>query len=190
MRRKWIALGVFAGMHAASGAAAPEGAASVSLRVDGAEVALSAAARTRLAALARETVQLCGPNTRQHPHNFGSSAMLAALRRDRTLGTSRLHVVYARPFETVSHLGGTLPVSEVTLGLGGEGLFVGPDFTRHGGQVVEHLHCEYLPSLEIACLPELAAHLPARYRETCARFARGPDGKILMPPPDIAPSCS
>ena len=82
-------------------------------------------------------------------------------------------------------------VSEVTLGIGGDGgLFVGPDFTRHAEQVVEHLQCEYLPSLELACLPELAPHLPPRYREACAKLERGADGRIVMPPPDIAPSCS
>ncbi len=188
--RRSIAAIVFATLQAASEAAAQEGGDRVSLRIEGREIPISAAGGARLAGLARETVKLCGPNTRQHPHNFGGAAMLAPVRLERALETSRLHVVYSRTFETVSHLGGTLPVSEVTLGLGGDGLFVGPDFTRHGAQVVEHLQCEYLPSLEIACLPELAAHLPARYRDTCAKFTRGSDGKIVMPPPDIAPSCS
>ena len=190
VQRTSIAAVALAVLQAAGGAAAQPGGAVVSLRIDGTEIALSAAVGARLADLAREAMRLCGPNTRQHPHNFGRAALLASLRRERTLETSRLHVVYDRPFESVSHLGGTLRVSEVTLGLGGDDLFVGPDFTRHGAQVAEHLHCEYLPSLEIACLPELAAHLPARYRETCARLERGSDGRIVMPPPDIAPSCS
>lgn len=180
----------FVVVQAAGGPPAHESGAAVSLRIDGKSIALSASAGVRLASLARETMSRCGPNTRQHPHNFGGAATLAPLRRERTLETSRLHIVYDRPFETVSHLGGTLPVSEVTLGLGGNDLFVGPDFTRDGAQVAEHLQCEYLPSLEIACLPELAAHLPSRYRETCAKLERGPDGRIVMPPPDIAPSCS
>lgn len=190
MMRTSVAAVAFAALQAAGGAAAQGGGASVSLRIDGREIPLSAAVGARLAGLARETMKVCGPNTRQHPHNFGGAAMLAPLRRERALETSRLHVVYDRPFESASHLGGTLRVSEVTLGIGGDNLFVGPDFTRHGAQVVEHLRCEYLPSLEIACLPELAAHLPARYRETCARLERGSDGKLVMPPPDIAPSCS
>ena len=189
MRTSFTAV-AFAALQAASGAAAQGGGAAVSLRIDGTEIPLSASVGARLADLARDTMKACGPNTRQHPHNFGGSAMLAPLRRERALETSRLHVVYERPFETVSHLGGTLRVSEVTLGLAGPDLFVGPEFTRHGAQVVEHLQCEYLPSLEIACLPELAAHLPARYRETCARLERGSDGRIVMPPPDVAPSCS
>ena len=186
MMRKSIAVLLLAALQATGHAAG----ASVSLRIDGREIPLSANVETRLADLARETMKLCGPNTRQHPHNFAGSAMLASLRHERILQASRLHVVYDRPFQTVSHLGGALQVSEVTLGLGGDDLFVGPDFTRHGSQVVEHLQCEYLPSLEIACLAELAAHLPARYRETCARLERDKDGKIVMPPPDIAPSCS
>lgn len=188
MRKSIVALFVLAAVHATGDAAAAG--AAVSLRIDGREIPLSANVRTRLAHLARETMKLCGPNTRQHPHNFGGSALLASLRHERVLQATRLHVAYDRPFQTVSHLGGTLQVSEVTLGLGGDDFFVGPDFTRHGGQVVEHLQCEYLPSLEIACLAELAAHLPARYRETCARLERDSDGKIVMPPPDIAPSCS
>lgn len=190
MDRTSIAMVTFAVLQAASGVAAQDGGAAVSLRIDGTEIALSTTVGARLAGLARETLKACGPNTRQHPHNFGDAAMLASQRRERTLATSRLHVVYERSFETASHLGGTLRVSEVTLGLGGQDLFVGPDFTRHGARVTEHLQCAYLPSLEIACLPELAAHLPARYRETCARFERSADGKIVMPPPDIAPSCS
>lgn len=176
--------------QASSGAAAQEGGSVVSLRIDAREIPLSASLGARLAGLAREIMRRCGPNTRQHPHNFGVAAMLAPQRLERILEGSRLHIVYDRPFETVSDLGGTLLVSEVTLGLGGDDLFVGPDFTRHGGRVVEHLQCQYLPSLEIACLPELAPHLPARYRETCARLERGADGRIVMPPPDIAPSCS
>jgi hypothetical protein len=190
MMRTSMAVVAFAVLQAANGAAAQERGAAVSLRIDGREIPLSATVGARLAGLARETMKHCGPNTRQHPHNFGVAAMRALLRHQRTLETSRLHVVYERPFETVSHLGGTLRVSEVTLGLGGDDLFVGPDFTRHGAQVAEHLNCEYLPSLEIACLPELARHLPARYRDTCAKLERGSDGRILLPPPDIAPSCS
>jgi hypothetical protein len=30
----------------------------------------------------------------------------------------------------------------------------------------------------------------ARYRETCAALERDAAGRIVMPPPDIAPSCS
>lgn len=176
----------FVAAQASVGAAADE----VSLRIGAREIPLSASLGARLADLARDTMRRCGPNTARHAHNFGVAAILASQRRDRTLESSRLHVVYERPFETVSELGGALPVSEVTLGLDGQDLFVGPDFTRHGGRVVEHLQCQYLPSLEIACLPELAPHLPARYRETCAGLERGPDGSIVMPPPDIAPSCS
>ena len=189
MMPRAIAAFVFAALPAIA-AAAPAGGATVSLRIDGREIALPAAVDARLASLAREVAGRCGPNTRQHPHNFGASALLASLRHQRTLESSRLHVAYDRPFETVSHLGGTLQVSEVTLGLADGDFFVGPGFTRHGGEAVEHLRCEYLPSLEIACLPEVAAHLPPRYRETCARLARGPDGRIVLPPPDIAPSCS
>ena len=37
---------------------------------------------------------------------------------------------------------------------------------------------------------ELQPHLPARYRETCAKLERDQNGRIVMPPPDIAPSCS
>lgn len=190
MVRTSIAVMLIATLPGPAGAGARDVEAVTSLRIEGREVALPAPVGARLAGLAREALRACGPNTLQHPHNFGASALLAPLRRERTLQGSRLHVVYARPFETVSHLGGRLPVSEVTLGLGGDELLVGPDFTAHGSQVAEHLHCEYLPSLEIACLPELAPHLPARYGEACARLARDADGKIVMPPPDIAPSCS
>lgn len=190
LRRAPAAAGALVVALALAGAPVPAEGGTVSLRLGGKEIALPAGVGVRLATLARERLQRCGPNTRHHPHNFVGSAVLAPLRHQATLEGSRLHVVYDVPFETVSHLGGALMVSEATLGLEGGDLFVGPDFTRGAARVVEHLQCEYLPALEIACLPELAPHLPARYRETCARFERGPDGRILLPPPDIAPSCS
>jgi hypothetical protein len=162
----------------------------VSLRLGGSEVALTEATHARLETLSREMLSRCGPNTLQHPHNFGLAAPTAVERHTRTLAGSRLHVVFSKPFVSESHLGGALGVSEAVIGLEDEALFVGPSFTRHGGAVAEHLQCEYLPALELACLPQLAPHLPARYRETCALLERGTDGRIVMPPPDIAPSCS
>jgi hypothetical protein len=68
-------------------------------------------------------------------------------------------------------------------------MLVGPDFTRHGAAAAEHLQWESLLALELACLPELAPHLPARYCEACAALERDAAGRV-MPPPDIAPSCS
>lgn len=162
----------------------------VSLRLGGKEIALSPMLSERLARLAHEVLERCGPNTLEHPHNFGLSALLAGERWSRTQQGSRLYIAYAKPFESVSHLGGKLAVSEAVIGLEGDELFVGPDFTRHRGVVAEHLSCGYLASLELGCLPELAAHLPARYRETCAKLERDAAGRIVMPPPDIAPSCS
>jgi hypothetical protein len=180
-----LALALFGGA-----APAQDSAGAVSLRLGGKEVELSGGLRDRLAALAREILSRCGPNTLQHPQNFGPIAAATAQRYARTLEGSRLHIVFAAPFVTESHLGGTLGVSEAAIGLEDKDLFVGPGFTRHGAALAEHLQCEYLASLELACLPELAPHLPARYRETCARLERGADGRIVMPPPDVAPSCS
>ena len=174
----------------AAAAAADDGAKSMSLRLGGKEIALEGAARDRIAALSREMFRRCGPNTLQHPHNFGLAAAGVESRWKQLLEGSRLHVVFAQPFVTESHLGGTLGVSEALIGLEHPDFFVGPDFSRHGYAVVEHLRCEYLPALELACLPELAPHLPASYRETCARLERDAKGRIVMPPPDIAPSCS
>lgn len=162
----------------------------MSLRLGGDEVPLSPALSARLADLARDVFRRCGPNSVEHPHNFGAAAAAAPQRWKRTLSASRLHVVYAKPFDSVSELGGRRTVSEVVLGLEDGELFVGPDFSRHGGVVAEHLSCGYLASLELACLVELAPHLPARYRETCAKLERDAAGRIVMPPPDIAPSCS
>jgi hypothetical protein len=177
-------------LGAAASAAADDTAKSISLRLGGKEIALDAGARERIAALSRERLRRCGPNTLQHAHNFGLAAIGVEQRWMRLLEGSRLHIVYAEPFVTESHLRGTLGVSEALIGLEQPEFFVGPDFSRHGAAVVEHLQCEYLPALELACLPELAPHLPARYRETCAKLERGADGRIVMPPPDIAPSCS
>lgn len=151
---------------------------------------MEAPLKERLAGLAKDALTRCGPNTTRNPGNFGLAAFGVEKRWKETLDGSRLRVRFAEPFVSESHLGGTLGVSEAVIGLEHEELFVGPDFTRHGGAIVEHLQCGYLPSLELACLAELAPHLPARYRETCARLERDAQGRIVMPPPDIAPSCS
>jgi hypothetical protein len=162
----------------------------VSLRLGGKEIQLEPALKERLAGLAKEALSRCGPNTARHPGNFGLASFGVEQRWKQALEGSRVRVLFAEPFVSESHLGGTLGVSEAVIGLEHKEFFVGPDFTRHGGAMVEHLQCAYLPSLELACLAELAPYLPASYRETCARLERDARGRIVMPPPDIAPSCS
>ena len=161
-----------------------------SLRLGGNEVPLTSAARERVAMLAREMFSRCGPNTLQHPGNFGLAPLGTEKRWATVVEGSRLRIRFAEPFVSTSHLGGTLGVSEAVIGLEQHGFFVGPNFTRHGATLVEHLQCDYLAALELACLPELAPHLPGTYRDTCARLERDAKGRIAMPPPDIAPSCS
>ena len=161
-----------------------------SLRLGGKDVALTSEVRARVGELAREMLSRCGPNTLQHPGNFGLAAYGTEKRWAAVVEGSRLRIRFAEPFVTTSHLGGALGVSEAVIGLEQHGFFVGPNFTRHGATLVEHLQCDYLPALELACLPALAPHLPASYRETCARLERDAKGRIVMPPPDIAPSCS
>jgi hypothetical protein len=162
----------------------------VSLRLGGKEVPVSNALRQKLATLARDALARCGPNTSQHASNFGLAAFGVEDRWKKLLEGSRLRVRFAEPFVSESHLGGTLGVSEALIGLEDKDFFVGPDFTRHGSAITEHLQCGYLPSLELACLAELRPHLPARYHETCAKLERDGQGRIVMPPPLIAPSCS
>lgn len=171
-------------------AAAQDRSASVSLRLGGGDVPLPAAVSERIAALTRELVARCGPNTAQHPGNFGPVASQTEARLQRTLAASRLAVAFAPPVRSESALGGVLPVAEAVIGFEHDDLFVGPYFTLDDGHPVEHLQCGYLAALELACLAELSPLLPARYRETCAGLERGADGRILLPPPDIAPSCS
>ena len=93
-------------------AASPALGDEVSLRLGGKEVPLDAAVERRLAGFARDMLRRCGPNTRQHPHNFGLSAITVEQRRKHVLEGSRLQVIFAEPFLTESHLGGTLGVSE------------------------------------------------------------------------------
>lgn len=142
----------------------------VSLRLGGKKVQLTPQLSQKLAALARETLERCGPNTSRYPGNFGLASLGVEGRWKELLEGSRLRVVFAEPFVSLSQLGGTLGVSEALIGLEDKEFFVGPDFTRHGNALAEHLQRGYLPALELACLAELAPHLPARYRETCARL--------------------
>jgi hypothetical protein len=162
----------------------------VSLRLGGKDVQLAPEVERRISGLARDALERCGPNTTQHPGNFGLASIGVEGRWKALLEGSRLRVRFAEPFVTESHLGGTLGVSEALIGFEHRDFFVGPDFTRHGAAIAEHLQCGYLAQLELACLAELQPHLPARYRETCARLERDAQGRIVMPPPDIAPSCS
>jgi hypothetical protein len=166
------------------------GADEVSLRLGGKEVQLSKAVSEKLATLAREALSRCGPNTTQHAGNFGLAALAVEGRWRELSEGSRVRIRFAESFVSESHLGGTLGVSEALIGLEHKEFFVGPDLTRHGNAIAEHLQCGYLPLLELACLAELEPHLPVRYRETCAKLERDPNGRIVMPPPDIAPSCS
>lgn len=172
------------------GAQAVADADRISLRLGGREIALSPVVHARIAGLAREIVAVCGPNSVRHPGNFGPQALGVEHRLGGLLQASRLHIVFAKTVQARSQLGGDMPVSEAVIGLEDEKLFVGPTITRHEGAVAEHLQCGYLASLELACLPELGPHLAAGYGATCRRLERGADGRIVMPPPDIAPSCS
>jgi hypothetical protein len=162
----------------------------VSLRLFGKDIAISPDAGKRLVLLSRQALERCGPNTTAHPGNFGLAAYGVEDRWKEVAEGSRLRIRFSEPFVSESHLGGTLGVSEALIGLEHHDFFVGPDFTRHGTAIAEHLHCGYLPLLELACLAELQPHLSARYRETCAKLERDERGRIVMPPPDIAPSCS
>jgi hypothetical protein len=163
----------------------------ISLRLDGRDVSLPPDVASRVAANARAVMSRCGPNTRLHAGNFGAAGARTDARwQAAEAGTSRLYVMYAEPFAARSLLGGQVVVSEVLIGFGQDGLFVGPDFSRHDRAAVEHMGCDYLASLELACLPELSPFMGAAHRATCAKLERGADGRILLPPPDIAPSCS
>lgn len=191
MNRTARAALVSAAIAAAAGCAhAADAVRSISLQLSGRSVALDPALAARVTTLAREVMATCGPNTQLHPHNFGPGAAKAPERWEQTLAQSRLHIVFERPLLTRSHLGGEVSATEIAIGFEQKDLFVGPVFTRFRGMAVEHLQCEYLPALELACLPGLAAHLPSHYRSTCSRLERGADGRIVLPPPDIAPSCS
>jgi len=161
-----------------------------SLRVSGKEISLDPETRAKVVALAKDMYRRCGPNTLQHVGNFGPGVASTEKRFASVDGTTRLHVRFSDSFVSTSHLGGTLGVSEAVIGLAQPEVFVGPNFSRHGAALAEHLQCEYLPALELACLAELSPFLPERYRETCAKLERDEKGRIVMPPPDIAPSCS
>lgn len=83
-------------------AIAQRGTDEVSLRLGGREVPISPGLRERLAGLAREMLHRCGPNTRQHPDNFGPAAIGVERRWERVLEGSRLRVVFAAPIVTES----------------------------------------------------------------------------------------
>jgi hypothetical protein len=67
----------------------------VSLRLGGKEVQLEPVLREPLAALGREVLRRCGPNTSQHPGNFGLAAIGVEQRWKLVIEGSRLRVVFA-----------------------------------------------------------------------------------------------
>ena len=83
----------------------------VSLRLGGKGSQLGKTVSEKLATLAREAFSRCGPNTTQHPGNFGLAALGVEGRWKQLSEGSRVRIRFADPFVTESHLGGTLGVS-------------------------------------------------------------------------------
>src|SRR6185503_15591245 len=82
--------------------ALPSMADEVSLRLAGKEVDLTPRLRKDIAALARQALERCGPNTARHPGNFGLAALGVETRWKQALEGSRLRVLFAEPFVSES----------------------------------------------------------------------------------------
>ena len=143
----------------------------------------------RIARAVRDMMGRCGFNSLQHSGNFGSGRPSPVQRWNEVLSGPHLYVRYAAPFESRSGLGETLPVTEVLIAFEHSD-YIGPELTRHGETVAEHIRCGDQFALELMCMAELAPYLPASYRRNCEHLRFGADGRPRELPPDIAPSCS
>lgn len=162
---------------------------SIEMRIGGSSIVLGAETGKRVARAVRDMMGHCGFNTRQHPGNFGSERPSPAKRWSEALDGSHLRVRFAAPFESRSGTGAGLPVTEVLIAFD-HADYIGPEFTRHGDKVVEHIRCGDRYALELMCMAELGPHFPASYRRNCKHLEFGADGRPLELPADIAPSCS
>jgi hypothetical protein len=70
-----------------------------------------------------------------------------------------------------SHLYVRVEISEVVVGLE-DPSFIGPELSRHGGQVVGHVKCNGLRALALMCRPPVRPHLLARQRANCSVYDR------------------
>ena len=162
---------------------------SLDLHIAGKRIPIDPFAGRRIARAARDMMGRCGFNSLQHSGNFGSGRPPLVQRWNEVLSGSHLYVRYAAPFESRSGLGETLPVTEVLIAFE-DADRLGPEFTRHGESVVEHIRCGDPFALELMCMAELAPYLPASYRRNCEHLRFGANDRPLELPPDIAPSCS
>lgn len=162
---------------------------SIELHLAGKPVPVDASVGQRIALAVRDMMGRCGFNTVQHAGNFGSGRPSAVQRWNEALAGPHLYVRYSAPFQSRSGLGETLPATEVLIAFEHPD-YIGPEFTRHGETVAEHIRCGDQFALELMCMAELAPYLPASYRRNCEHLRFGADGRPLDLPPDIAPSCS
>ncbi len=162
---------------------------SLELHLAGKSVPLDARVGRRIALAVRDMMGRCGFNSVQHAGNFGSGRPSPVQRWSEVLAGPHLYLRYTAPFQSRSGLGETLPVTEVLIAFE-HADYIGPEFSRHGDLVAEHIRCGDQFALELMCMAELAPYLPASYRRNCAHLRFGADGRPLDLPPDIAPSCS
>jgi hypothetical protein len=126
------------------------------MRVAGHEIALSIDAKLRLASYAHDMISGCALN----------SAAAKTVWNERLNQPSRLYIHFVKPFE--NHSGGRemLLISEVLIGFDND-FFIGPEMSRHKGNIISHGKCPGDLALKIMCMPEFLPYLREGQRKNC-----------------------
>lgn len=139
---------------------------AVTFTKQGAEIALSAEERAQVAERVRALIVGCAMTSTSYPAIFAGRALAKEWEEVRT--RSHLYVRFPDPLKA-QRTG--VQISEVAIGFEDPRL-IGPELTRHGGEVVGHAKCDGQRALALMCAPALRPHLLAGQETTCSTYDR------------------
>ncbi|MEW6688307.1 MAG: hypothetical protein AB1452_04350 [Pseudomonadota bacterium] len=153
-------------VHAASQVAPGRDGDAVAFRAQGKAIALTTEERSAIAARIGELMVGCGMNSISSPQIFAGRALGKEWQQARA--GSHLHVRFEKALRSRR---GSLRISEVLIGFDDPG-FIGPELTRHGGEIVGHVKCDGHRSLALMCATALQRHLLPGQLRSCAAYDR------------------
>jgi hypothetical protein len=161
----------------ASQPATPES--RVTLRVQGRSVSLSDEQQSDLSRRVERLITGCSINSVTSPDIFSTRSLDKEW--EENLAGSRLHLRLSEPLR--SRHGG-VQISEVLVGLGSP-TFIGPELSKHAGQVTGYVKCDGHRSLALMCGPSIRRHLLPGQEKACEAYDRL--GEPRDPTPRITP---
>ena len=139
----------------------------VALLKDGQEVELNREEQALLAGRVRHLMSDCWLNSSRHPDRFAERELSKEWQG--IAGGSHLRVQFNEAFESESWNAPPLPVSEVLVGLEDD-YFIGPELTRHEGNITAYIKCDGARALDVMCSPPLRPYLTTHQEKNCERY--------------------